>query len=136
LDEGKEKLFMDNVDLEREAAVEAGKRHAEDPWTERIAAWLADPIPGLGSGAGREFVTAREVFIDAMGGIDKQLARRDVIQIANVMRALGWKTGLKWIEGRPVRGYSRPKSAKPQPAAEPPSPSSVPASDPLLDGLL
>jgi predicted P-loop ATPase len=145
----KESLYMDNIDLEREAAVEAGKRHAEDPWTERILSWLSDPVPGLGSGKGREFVTAREVFIDAMGGIDKQLSRRDMISIANVMRSLGWKSGLKWIEGHPVRGYSRPKARKavedhlsrggagagPKSEAAAPAPSAAAPSDPL-DGLV
>ena len=66
-----ENIYMDNTDIEEEARVAVGKRHAEDPWTEKIEAWLHDPIPGAGSGMGREFVTARDVYVDALAGIDK-----------------------------------------------------------------
>jgi len=65
------------------------------------------------------------------------------------MRSLGWKSGLKWIEGHPVRGYSRPKARKavedhlsrggagvgPKSEAVAPAPSAVAPSDPL-DGLV
>jgi predicted P-loop ATPase len=108
---GGEQIYMDNIGLEEEARTVVGARHAEHPWTERIDAWLTDPVPGQGSGVGREFVTAREVYIDALGGIDKQLSRRDVVAIANVMRALGWETGTKRVGGRVVRGYEKGKTA-------------------------
>jgi predicted P-loop ATPase len=105
-----EKLYMETGRMEEDARAVADARHAEDPWTERIAQWLTDPVAGLGSGKGREFITAREIFVDAMGGIDKQLGRRDVVSIANVLRRLGWKSVLKWKDGRPVRGYVRASS--------------------------
>jgi predicted P-loop ATPase len=111
-----ESIFMDTLNLEDDARAVVASRQTEDPWTERIDAWLHDPIPGAGSAKGREFVTARDVILDALGGTDKQIARRDVVRVANVMRHLGWESVLKWKEGRPVRGYSRvavaPKTPK------------------------
>lgn len=140
----KENIFMDDLGLENEAKLVVAGRHAEDPWTERIDAWLHDPVPGLGSGSGREFVTAREIYIDALGGIDKQITRRDAVRIANVMRAAGWVAHVKWRDGRPVRGYVvagaaakkavAPKSPAPA-AAEPKSPAPAAAAD-ALDGLI
>lgn len=125
--ENGESIFMDTNNLEEDARAVVASRQTEDPWTERIDAWLHDPIPGLGGLSGRAFVTAREVFIDALGGIDKQIARRDVVRIANVMRRLGWASVLKWKDGRPVRGYS----------AAPASPTSNKKEDDNeLDGLI
>ena len=109
-----ETIYMDSANLEAEARAEVSKRHAEDPWTEKIEAWLHDPIPGMGSGIGRDFVTSREVFLDALGGIDKQLSRRDVVRISGVLVAFGWKSGLKWKDGRPVRGYFSPSHVPPR----------------------
>lgn len=107
--EGKENLFMDSDELKGEANAVVAARHAEDPWTERISAWLFDPLPKSANGLPakkRDFVTSRDIFIEAMGGIDKQLARREEIRIANVMRALKWKASVRWIDGRSVRGYA------------------------------
>lgn len=95
-----ELLYMENQDLEDAAAESIKMRHAEHPWTERIGSWL----DGLKLQKG--FVTAREVFIDALGGIDKQLDTRTMRGIASALKALGWKTDVKKIGARSVRGYS------------------------------
>lgn len=100
---GGEQIFMDNSHLEEEAKIEVGKRHADHPWVDRISDWIHNPAPG---NAARSFITARDVFIDALGGIDKQLTRRDVVAIANAMRALGWESVTKRMGVRVVRGYA------------------------------
>jgi predicted P-loop ATPase len=103
-----EALYLDNEKLEEEARVVVADRHASDPWVERIGAWLHEDREAKA----KEFVTARDIYIDALGGIDKQLVRREVIRIANVMRSLGWKAGTKWAgQGAVVRGYHRPADA-------------------------
>ena len=100
-----ENLYMDNKSLEVDAKAVVDARHPEHAWTDRISAWLNDPTPGNGSGRGREFVTAREIFIDAMGGIDKQLTRKEILAIAAVMRSLGWESVTQRQGARVVRGY-------------------------------
>jgi predicted P-loop ATPase len=102
-----ENLYMDNKSLEGDAKAVVDARHPEHAWTDRISAWLNDPTPGNGSGKGREFVTAREIFIDAMGGIDKQLTRKEILSIASVMRSLGWESVTQRQGERVVRGYVR-----------------------------
>jgi len=99
-----EQIFMDNAKLEAEAKEEVGARHAEHPWTERVAAWLNDPS----GGEKREFITARDIYIDALGGIDKQLSRREVVPIAGIMREMGWAAGTKRVRSVVTRGYWRP----------------------------
>jgi len=103
-----EKLYMDTDRLEQDAREIVDARCPEHAWTERISAWLYDDNIGQGSAAGRNFVTPREVFIDAMGGIDKQLTRREILSVASVMRRLGWKSVIKRVGKSVVRGYARP----------------------------
>jgi len=98
-----EKLFMDNKGLEADARRVVDQRQVEHAWTERIAAWLADKTLG----GGREFVTARDIYLDAMGGIDKGLTRREILAIATVMRRLGWVSVLRREGERVIRGYVR-----------------------------
>jgi predicted P-loop ATPase len=96
-----EALYMDNLGLEKEARGVVEQRQVEHAWTERISAWLADKTLG----GGLKFVTARDIFIDAMGGIDKQLTRREIIAIATVMRRLGWESVTQRQGARVLRGY-------------------------------
>ena len=100
-----EQIYMDNAKLEDEAKAEVSLRHADHPWTERIEAWLDETKGGQGK---RDFVTARDIYIDALGGIDKQLGRREVVPIAGVMRKSGWNAGVRRFGDRVVRGYWRP----------------------------
>lgn len=102
-------LSMDTNDLKEDAKKEAALRHAEHEWTERIAAWVNECDQRAETR--REFVTGREIFIEAMGGADRFFDRRSMMSIASVMKTLGWETHLKWVRDRPVRGYLRASGA-------------------------
>lgn len=100
-----EHLYMETAELKGMARSVAAGRRAEHPWQERIAQWIAesDRVPETR----RDFLTARDVFVDAMGGIDKNLDRRSCLAIATAMRALGWKDAHKRMHGTLIRGYAR-----------------------------
>lgn len=98
---GGERLDMETPELKNAAKEAAKVRHADHEWTERVAGWL-ETLP-----AERDFVTGRDIFLDAMGGVDKQLDRRSMMAIAGIMRALGWKSTVRRIGNRIVRGYSK-----------------------------
>jgi predicted P-loop ATPase len=95
----REALFMETAELKDLAKLEVAKRHAPHPWTERLGTW----IEGLTTP--RDFLTAREVFIDALGGIDKQMDRRATVGIAQALRGLGWAPADSAVGGRPTRGF-------------------------------
>ncbi|MDT8287407.1 MAG: VapE family protein [Elusimicrobiales bacterium] len=110
-----ETLYFDNDAVNEEARAEVAERHATHPWAERVSAWLGTPVLGGGVGASetegpilREFVTARDVFIDCIGGTDLRLDRRACSVIADVMIKLGWGHAVRKVDGRSVRGYKRP----------------------------
>ena len=87
--------------LEKQMEITVSERHAENPWTERIGAWLESLIPQ------RSFVTVREVYVDAMQGIDKGLDAKSTRAISSALKSLGWKHDTKKLaSGRSVRGYS------------------------------
>jgi predicted P-loop ATPase len=116
-----EELHMETSELKAEAKAAAGERHAEHPWTERVAGWV------LESKADATFLTARDIFIEALGGIDKQLDQRTSRTIAGIMRSLGWSAGVKRVGPRVMRGYHLDGAdAAPSPVEE----------KDLLDGLL
>ncbi len=116
-----EKLYMETAELKQLAKEEVAQRHASHAWVESIAAWIerTDEKPETR----REFVTAREVFIEALAGTDRQIDRRAELAIASVMRTLGWHSGSKRVGKRVVWGWLRT------------APSSEDA-DADLDGLL
>ena len=105
-----EELFMDTVALKASAREVVAQRHADHEWTERIASWIEslDEKPETR----RDFLTTREIFLDAMSGFDKQLDRRSSLAIASVMRGIGWTPALKWAKDRPMRGYERKASGQ------------------------
>ena len=99
-----EPLYMESKALKVMAGAEAAERHAEHSWTEGIVLFLS----GLKAGE-RDFVTARDIFLEALGGTDKTLTRRETVSIATVMRAKGWVKTVKNLPGRgSTRGYARP----------------------------
>ena len=116
-----EKLYMETAELKEAAKLEAAARHAEHEWTERIGWWLRD-----GGGRGKEFVTSRDVYVDAMGGLDKQLDRRATTAIASALRALGWESSFQRMpvgaDGRThvVRGFAPVKAARVVNTTKPP----------------
>jgi predicted P-loop ATPase len=101
-----ERLDLDTRELKDAAKAVSALRHAEHPWTERIGSWLDGLRPQ------KSFVTAREVFVDALQGIDKQLDRRATQSIASALKALGWRPVNKKAAGaRDVRGFHLPGGA-------------------------
>jgi len=94
-----EHLYMETLELKTKAADVVALRHADHEWTERVAGWLWEKNPKP------DFLTAREVFIDALSGTDRGLDRRSTIAIAQCLRSVGWKPGFKRIHGRFCRGY-------------------------------
>jgi predicted P-loop ATPase len=98
-----ERLYMDTTELKQEAAAIVELRHGEHPWTERVALWLA--AANAKPETRRDFLTGREVFCDALGGVDKQFDRRTQKAIAQVMRGLEWQPALKRVNTIVVRGY-------------------------------
>lgn len=100
-----EKLFMETAELKAESKAVASKRHAEHEWTERIATWV-HALP-----ADRDFLTARDVYMEAMGGIDKGFDRKANLAIASVMRgsSVGWRQGSKRMGRHVSWGYLKPE---------------------------
>ncbi len=86
-----EPLFMETAELTTAAAEVAAARHAVHPWVERVASWLAAQTAKPPT-----FLTARDVFIDAMGSVDSKLDRRAETAIASCMKAIGWMPTVKW----------------------------------------
>ena len=110
-----ERLDLDTRELKDAAKAVTALRHAEHPWTERISAWLEGLRPQ------RNFVTAREVFVDALQGIDKQLDHRATRAIASALKTLGWKPAeRKFKDGarRAIRGYMLTETRSPQQIAD------------------
>ena len=104
---GGEAIYMDTDELRGAAADATAQRHAEHPWTEKVGDWVA----GLPRGAGGEpvdFITGRQVFVDALGGIDKQFTHKEARSIASAMKSLGWESVVRRISDEKVmRGYAR-----------------------------
>ena len=99
-----EKLYMETEELDKAAEVEAAERHGEDPWTHRVKTWLS-----MAENQKRNFLTSRDIFIEALGGTDLRLGRRETTAIANVMRSIGgWDKSIEHVPGvGATRGYSR-----------------------------
>lgn len=112
-----EELSMDTAELKAQARAVVAQRHAEHEWTESVLGWLAsqDQRPETR----REFVTVREVFVSAMGGVENRLDRRSTLAIAGILRDAGWVQGFKRHDGRFQRGWHRDAKAAESAAAEP-----------------
>lgn len=109
-----ETLYIDDVRVHEMAVAEQHARRQIDPWVEKISEWLnADQF-----GTARKVVTAMEIWVECLNGVEKQLDRRNQLRIANVLRMeLGWKHGVVWSPERQkmVAGYRR-ESVDPVPA--------------------
>jgi len=95
-----EKLYMDTPVLNEAARDAADARHIKEAWTERVGEWLDGMVT-------TRFITTRQVFCEALGGIDKQLDRRAELRIASALRVLGWHRSIQRLNNRPTRGYIR-----------------------------
>ena len=101
-----EETYMETKELDVAAAVEAAKRMAEHPFTEAVAVWVERR-----AAEGELFLTTRDIFIGALGGIDNKMGQRESRGIAAVMRQLGWVSGTERRGSIVVRGYHSPSSA-------------------------
>jgi hypothetical protein len=96
-------LDMREKPLEEEARAEVASRYMNHPWTERIALWLREP---LADGKVRHFVSSRDIFVDCLGGLDKQYDKMAMRAIAQIMKGLGWySTVSKTDAGVSMRGF-------------------------------
>lgn len=84
-----EELSMDTALLKEQAKAVVEQRHAAHSWTESIASWLERMESK--SETRRDFITSRDVYIEALGGSDVRITHRDMTAIASVLRALGWE---------------------------------------------
>lgn len=103
-----EKLFMETDELKAQAEETVALRHAEHPWTERIAQWIAENVKPTAPNESRDFFTSRDIFIGALSGFDKQFDVKSQRAIGRVLRSLGWRPHIKRLESGPVRGYAAP----------------------------
>jgi hypothetical protein len=96
---------MHTAQLKEQAKMVVAQRHAEHEWTEGIASWIerCDATPETR----RDFLTTRDIFVEALSSNDRSLDRRSALSVAQVMRTLGWGPKVRWVGGRPVRGYER-----------------------------
>lgn len=102
---GESLYIQDEAALER-AIAEQHKRRQVDPWTDKIETWLdKDEF-----GARHETITAMEIWAKCLNGLEKNLTRRELCRIANVMQnELKWEKGLHHhpTTMKTVNGYKR-----------------------------
>ena len=93
---------MDTTDLKTAQRNEADTRKMESPWLERIREWAA------GCDAKRTRVTTREIWMEAMGGTDKEYGRNAQTEIRRCMETLeGWTYKSMRHGSHVYRGYER-----------------------------
>ena len=93
-------MTMETVALQDAATEQQSLRCAEHPWKERIADWIGvqKPVP--------RFLTGRESFLGAMGGMDVRFDTKAQHDVSKAMRDLGWSAGFKSLgHARTMRGY-------------------------------
>jgi len=116
-----EKLFMEDPLVDREAREASQERHAEHPWVEVISLWLANQKKAAEiEKKPFHFITARQVWCEAMAGMDQKFDRRAQLGVAQVLRALGWRQDVRWsaaIKGM-VRGWTDERDLGAAPRAE------------------
>lgn len=99
-----ERLDMDTPELAVAAKETVGLRQAGDPWEERIGMWLNGQNPP------REFITTRDIYVDAMGGRDENFDQRAQKRAAGVLKSMGWVSHVRRAGKDILRGFI-PKSA-------------------------
>ena len=99
---GGEKLYMDTDELRSFAKTVVSARHPEEVWSEIVSKWLSE-LP-----KSQDFVTAREIFVGALAGFDKQFDRMTALRVARAMKSSKWEKGFRWDKNRSIRCYNRP----------------------------
>lgn len=103
-----ETLYIDDHAVEKMARKEQAARRMVDPWLDKISSWLQEDQFGLE----RQIVTAMDIWVDCLQGIEKQLDRRNQIRISQIMcTELRWDHGNAWsaTHKKVVKGYRRPE---------------------------
>lgn len=99
----KEALYMDTPELKTAAKEIVGQRRAESEWIECITNWLRET--NKNSETVRDFVTSREVFLSAVGGVDQNFDVRAARKISRALTELGWERGTKRFGDDVMRGF-------------------------------
>ena len=96
---------MDTPLLKEQAKAVVEQRHASHSWTEGIATWIArcDEKPETR----RDFLTSRDVYLEAIGGSEVRMTHRDQTAIAGVLRKLGWTQKAKRVGKDVFWGWAR-----------------------------
>lgn len=100
-EKGGEALYMDTPKLAAEAREVALTRQTKDPWGDIVLEWLCRLSDD------RNFITAKEIYLDCLGGNSKQFGRREAMRIAGAMRSAGWKSTTKRDGDKVFRGYMK-----------------------------
>ncbi len=101
-----QELSMDTPLLKEQAATAAQQRFAAHEWQERIGDWIAQQDSR--SETRPPYLTARSVFVDAMGGQESHFTRKDALAVSQCLKALGWNQKLLWRNDQALRAYVRP----------------------------
>lgn len=98
-----EDLSMSTAELEDAAREVVNARTVQHPWAERVGQWIDSRADAPA------FITNREVWVDCLGGLDKEFDQRKARTIASAMRSLGWEADVQRVgeHHRPTRGYCR-----------------------------
>jgi predicted P-loop ATPase len=86
-----ETLYLDDIEIQKEAEQEAESRRTEDPWTDLIRTWVNTEGE---LGEPRKHVTGRAVWEEGLGGAPRNFGRVEQIRISTVLqKELGWGKG-------------------------------------------
>lgn len=107
-----EELSMDTPLLKEQAKAVVEQRHASHAWTEGIASWIERCDSKVETR--RDFLTSRDVYIEAIGGSEVRMTHRDMTAIAGVLRKLGWTQKSKRIGRDVFWGWTRETPAEKQ----------------------
>jgi predicted P-loop ATPase len=100
-----EKLSMDTPLLKEQAKAVVGQRHAPHQWTESISSWIERCDSKAETR--RDFLTSRDVYVEALQGSDVRLTHRDMTAIAGVLRSLGWEQASRRVGKNVSWGWKR-----------------------------
>ena len=90
-------------ELWADAAAEQEERLEDDPWQEKLAA-----LNGKAFGEEARVSTA-EILEKVLGIVTESQHQGQGKRVAALMRSLGWESGKFKVDGKTVRGFTRPK---------------------------
>lgn len=90
-------------ELENVAEEEQIARVVIDPWEQYVIDWLNDPIKHTSD----EFTIA-DVWKEAFNGELARLTRKEQIRIVHILKKIGYRCEIRWVDGISKRVYLRP----------------------------